>query len=54
MDEITMLRVPSHVKDALIPIARANNRNWSQQAREILERAAAQLSIEQSARKNAR
>jgi hypothetical protein len=46
--------VLNHVKDALIPIARANNRNWSQQAREMLERAAARLSIDHTARKNAR
>ena len=54
MDEIVMLRVPTHVRDALIPVARANNRNWSQQAREILERTAMQLSIEQAARNSAR
>jgi hypothetical protein len=50
-DPYAMLRVPTHVRDVLTPIARAKNRTWSQHARHILERYAAQVAIEQGAQK---
>jgi hypothetical protein len=47
-ESYAMLRVPPEVRSALEPIARQQNRSWSQQARHILERYVVQNQLKQT------